>query len=77
HFEWAPVPQASYYLIGAVRQTEGEPEPLFRQAGQSPEVDVEIEAGMSPGPGRYAWEVLAFGEDGLPVARGSGEFTVE
>ncbi|GJM43569.1 MAG: hypothetical protein DHS20C21_04110 [Gemmatimonadota bacterium] len=77
HFEWAPVPNADYYLIGAARVTPTGTEPLFRQPGEDHQVDLEFEPGARPPAGEYLWEVFAFGPDGIPMARGAGAFVVE
>jgi len=75
-FEWAPVDDAAYYLVGVARVDSGRVERLFRQQGRTNVLELQVEPGAGPPGGDYAWEVLAFGTNGLPSAKGTGSFTV-
>jgi hypothetical protein len=75
-FEWVPVPGTVYYLVGVAEENDGVMTPLFRQQGSGPVLDVQFEAGRLPPAGSYAWEVYAFGSEGVPIAKGGGRFVV-
>jgi hypothetical protein len=73
-FSWSEVSGANLYEI-FVAPADVEAEPLFRQRGPSPILDLAFEDGAEPPPGDYVWEVLAL-RDGRPIARGAASFTV-
>ena len=76
-FAWSAVESTAYYLIGVARVDGDQVDPLFRQQGKTNELQLQFDPGTVPPSGRYAWEVLAFGPDGFPRAKGAGEFVVE
>lgn len=75
-FEWTPVDGAAYYVIGVARVDSGRVDRLFRQQGRTNVLELQFDPETAPPPGHYAWEVLAFGKDGLPSAKGRREFVL-
>ncbi|MGQ0720515.1 MAG: hypothetical protein ACT4PE_02950 [Candidatus Eiseniibacteriota bacterium] len=71
-FSWTPVAGADEYVVtvgpagGAI---------LFRQRGETTELELSVDAGADPPPGDYLWEVAAFAQ-GRPLGTATGTFTV-
>ncbi len=72
-FAWKPVPGADLYEITVTHEDTATP--LFRQRGPVAGLDLTIDGGSEPPPGRYAWEVLA-AREGVLLARGTAHFHV-
>lgn len=73
-FRWEPVTDTTYYLAGFARVTSVGTEPVYREQVES--TILRLPSDVRPGPGEYAWEVYAFGDDGFPMAKGAGRFRV-
>ncbi len=72
-FAWKPVSGATLYEITVTHEDTATP--LFRQRGPVAGLDLTIDKGSEPPPGRYVWEVLA--ADGRTLlARGTAHFEV-